>query len=170
MLLKLLKLAFMLVTLPFFIVYHSIRKVHTNYKVKKYPLAEVLEKTSYFLSSQISEIQKIEGNEYAFFTLESAIYMLSVAEKLGGRIILDEERDTFFLSLLGEDYRPRLYKVFENVKENVHDADEAVSRIYEIKTIAEDDVRKGICFCSNFLVRNAQEISLWQRTVQGVSA
>ena len=165
MLLQLLKLLWMVVTLPFFIVFHRLRRIFTNSRVAKYPIEGIIEKSSMFLSAQIETINEIEGNKYGFFTIESAFYMIAVGEKLGGRTILEDERDVFLLSLLGADYKPRLYKVFESFKERDLHYLEVKALIDEVRDIAEDDIRKGLFFCSNFLVKNAHDVALWQRSV-----
>jgi len=108
---------------------------------------------------------ELEGNKYGFITHESVFYILAAAEEIGGRVIVNDERDKFFLSILGEDFEPRLSKIWGDLEAKNFDTLQFISTIKEIQKTARSDVRGGMFKCSNFLLRNAEEIAKWQKSV-----
>lgn len=138
---------------------------------KKCPLDEIIEKTVFFLRPQLVAMSKLEGNKYGLITYDSLFYMLAIAEEIGGRKIVNDEGDTFFLTILGDDYKQRIDKILDDVRsDRFNDHENVVEAANELKIMARDDVKNGMFNCSNFLLENAQYLSDWQKSVRGLNA
>jgi len=163
MLTKLLNLVYLIITLPFTLILKVVSAIFNTIQIGRHPLDRIIEKTSLFLSPQIKGMEELEGNKYDFITHESVFYILAVAEEIGGRVIVINERDKFFLSILGEEFEPRLIKIWGDLKAKQFDTLEMASTIEEVQKVARSDVRGGVFKCSNFLLSNAKEIAKWQQ-------
>lgn len=137
---------------------------------KTRPLAEIIEETTFFLRPQLEAMAKLEGNKFGFITYESVFYMLEIAEAIGGRQIVNVERDAFFLSILGGEYKKRIDKIFDDVRGGNNDPEKVVAAAKALKIMARDDVKNGMFNCSHYLLKNAQFLSDWQKSVSGENA
>jgi hypothetical protein len=108
---------------------------------------------------------QLEGNKYAFVDFSSLMYIISLAQALGGRPIFKEEEERLLLSILGNDFKQRIDAIFEPLKNGTADRQAAAKIALTIKLIAESDVQEGMLGSSNYLLDIAEKSSRWQQSI-----
>jgi hypothetical protein len=137
-----------------------------GFKQTKYSFDEIADKTKHFLMPQMLAMKELEGNKYAFITIRSVFYIVDVAEEIGGRTIEDNERDKLILSVVGEDFRPRIEKLWEILTDGRNDINDIKRIRREIGKLANKDVKNGGRSCSNLMLEEAREHSEWEKKIQ----
>lgn len=137
-----------------------------GFKQTKYSVDEIADKSKNFLMPQMLAMKELDGNKYAFITIRSVFYIVAIAEEIGGRTIEDDERDKLLLSVLGEDFRPRIDKIWEILTDGRNDIDDIKRVRREIRSIANKDVKNGGRSCSNLMLEEAKEHSEWEKKMR----
>lgn len=140
--------------------------VFNGIQIKRRPLDEILEKTAFFLKPQLQAMAKLDGNKFAFITYESVFYMLEIAEAIGGRQIVNDERDLFFLTILGSEYKPRIDRIFYDIQSGNNDPERVAASATALKQMAREDVKNGMFGCGHYLLKNAQYISEREKSMR----
>lgn len=132
---------------------------------KKRSIEEIIERTEFFLAPQLKAMKALEGNKFSLISYESVFYMLEIAEAIGGRSIVNDERDVFFLTILGSEYKPRIDKIFTDIKSGQSNREEVLAAATALKQMAREDVQSGMFNCSNYLLKNAEYLSEWYKSI-----
>lgn len=146
-----------------------LKRIFGPYEIEKCTLDEIVQRTSSFLGPQLEVMARIEGNKFGFITIESVAYILNVARAVGRRPIADDEFVTFFVGVLGDEYRPMAQHRLESLHNPRVDHDKFARMVKATGQIVREDLRKGPKSSSNFLVNIAEDHAQWQKKVSAAS-
>ena len=135
-------------------------------KISRIPLEYIEKRVTLFLKPQLNSMWELDGNKFAFVDFSSLMYILLLAQSLGGRPIYKEEEEKLLLSILGHDFKPRVDALFKPVIEGAIDKKALAKTLLDIKAIAESDAQSGVFGSSNYLFKIAKESSIWQRSIK----
>jgi hypothetical protein len=166
---KIVQIFWLIATLPIAFIYGFIKNRWADQKISKIPLDLVVKRTAFFLKPQLDAMWQLGGNKYALVDFSSLMYILSLAQALGGRPIFKEEDQRLLLSILGNDFKRRIDAILEPLHDGTADRQVAAKIVMEVKLIAESDAREGMLGCSSFLLNIAEESSRWQRSIEDTS-
>lgn len=163
---KIVQILWLIATLPVAFIYGFIKNRWADQQILNTPLDVVAQKTAFFLKPQLDTMWQLDGNKYAFVDFSSLMYILSMAQALGGRPIFKEEEERLLLLILGNDFKRRIDAILEPLHDGTADRQAAAKVVMTVKLIAESDVGKGMLRCSSFLLDIAEESSRWQRSIK----